>query len=377
MRPVRVLLGVAVLAWVWLLSGCGRGNVPFVGNGSASKSASEERTLTAAHVRMSGIEVRTPVGSVEIVADPARTEVKVAAKITAFGETEEEARARLQEVKVTLNRRKDRVLEVAAEYSDNAKGIQGGCSFVIHIPEAEGVKVRTSNGSITLKGLADAADVDTGVGSIAITNQKGRVIAHTGNGSVRVTRVAGPVQATTSIGSLIVQEVTGDVALQTGNGSLEVRKAGGAVRCETSVGKVLVSEATGDVAVQSGNGSVELDQLKGVVQAKASIGSVTLKQAAGKVTATTGNGSINYSPISGSNPSFSLSTDIGPVNVRLPASAGGRIKATTSIGHITVTGSRQPRSVSGEKQSWEIVLTEGGPASEIHTGNGSIGITLE
>src|SRR5207244_3092592 len=103
-------------------------------------------------------DVRTGVGSVEVVADPSLQEVKVTAKVTASAATEEEAQARLKEVTVKVGRRDDKVLEVTAEAPQGKPGTGWGCSFIVRVPEATGCKVRTGNGSVTLKGLGGAAD---------------------------------------------------------------------------------------------------------------------------------------------------------------------------------------------------------------------------
>jgi DUF4097 and DUF4098 domain-containing protein YvlB len=86
---------------------------------------------------------------------------------------------------------------------------------------------------------------------------------------------------------------------------------------------------------------------------------------------------IAYAPTAGSDPEYNLQTAVGSVSVRLPASAGGRIQASTSVGSVTVNGARQPHSVTGGGKSKQIVLAEKGPASRVRTSNGSITITLE
>jgi hypothetical protein len=339
--PLRLFLVVAALSLGTCLAGCGRGLNSIPGVVTKSKNASEERTLTEAHVPGSGIEIRTRVGSVEIQADPARKDVQVVAKINSSGETEEEAKARLKEIQVKLSRRKDQVLEVVAEYPKGQQINLGGCSFVVHVPEATGVKARTANGSITLKGLAGTADADTGVGSIQVADQKGDVIAHTSNGV------------------------------------LNIRKVTGKVHADSNVGQVTVKDVAGSVTAQSGNGTVEVDRAGGNVKAKAGVGALELEQTSGAVEAETGNGTISFTPAKGSKAAFSLKTGIGGVQVRLLPDAEGSIQASTGVGSITVRGPRKPQSVTGDKTSKKIVLTEKGPTSKIHTGNGSIMVTLE
>ncbi len=374
MFATRSLFAMMLPGLGLLLAGCGVTVKTVV---AGTKNATEERSLTAPHVPASAIDVQTDVGSVELVADPSAKEVQITAKVIAIGDTEEESTARLQEIKVNVSRREDGVLAIAVEHPKEWEGMHGSCSFVIRAPEANGIKVRTGNGSVTVKGLGGTADVRTGVGAVSVADQGGNVTAHTGNGSVRVTRTAGDVQLTTSVGQVTVQEATGAIKAESGNGSLEVTRASGAVDVKTSVGAVTVREAAGDVTASTGNGSVTVTSVKGAVKAKASVGRVALEAVSGKVEAETGNGSITHAPAAGSASSFSLKTNVGSVTIRLPGSAGGSIQAGTSVGNVTVTGSRQPRSVTGDRMSKQIVLTEKGPTSSVRSGNGSITITLE
>jgi hypothetical protein len=106
------------------------------------------------------------------------------------------------------------------------------------------------------------------------------------------------------------------------------------------------------------------------------MGQVTIKDASGAVDGESGNGSVDCSTAPGKEP-FHLKSRMGSVHVRVVAGAGGSIKATTGLGAITVDGSRKPKSVTGDRGSKNIVLTDDGPASTVHTGNGSVTITLE
>ena len=180
-----------------LLTGCGSnvgnngGIVSNVGGGAIN--AAEERNLTASHVAGSGLDVDTGVGSVDIAADPSLKEVTIVAKVTAFGDSDEEAKARLKDIKVKIGRRDDRVLQITVEHPKEWKGLKGACSFVIRVPEVSGSTVRTGNGSVTLKGLGGAAHVNSGVGSITISDQSGIVEAQTGNGGIYVNKATGDV----------------------------------------------------------------------------------------------------------------------------------------------------------------------------------------
>ena len=378
MLATRVLAAVIVMGLALLAAGCGRSSYTVVTmSGMGAKSASEERNLTVPHVGDAGIDVRTDVGSVEVVADPAVAEVSIAAKVTAYGETDEEARSRLPAITVTATRRDDRVLAIVADCPADAKGIRGSCSLVIRIPGVSGSTVRTGNGSITLEGLGGAADAHTGVGSITVTGQGGNLTAETGNGSVRVAKAAAEVEVKTGVGSVAVGDVAGAVRAESGNGSIEVTNARASVEIHTSVGSVTVRDAAGPVSARTQNGTVTVAKVAGAVKATSSVGTVTVDQVSGEVEARTGNGSITCTLAPGPSVPFDLETSVGSVTVRVPAGAGGSIDASTSVGNVTVDGPRRPVSVVGERSSKVIVLTEDGPSSRVRTGNGNITITLE
>jgi hypothetical protein len=353
------------------LAGCGGMTVTGV-NITGSKQATEERNLTAPHVAGSGIDVATGLGSVEIAADPSLPEVKITAKLSANGNTDEEAKQHLDELRVDVDRRSDGVLAIAARPKEDGKTIHAGCSFVVHVPDVNGTKARSGNGSVTLTGLGGAADAHSGMGAVSVTRNKSNVVARSGNGSVTVRDSGGDVMADSGMGAVTVENTAGIVKAKSGNGSVAVTRAA-AVEARSGMGSVDVHDAGGDVTAVSGNGSVSVVGAKGTVSARSSMGKVSIENAAGKVDAESGNGSVECSAAGPLN----LRSNMGEVHATLPAAAGGRIKATTSLGSITVNGSRKPKSVTGDHHSKTIVLTNDGSASTLHSGNGSVTITLE
>jgi DUF4097 and DUF4098 domain-containing protein YvlB len=357
------------------LAGCGNGPGGFNIAGAnvlGSKQATEERNLTAPHVAGSGIDVATGMGSVEISADRSLKEVKITAKLSANGNTDEEAKQRLDELRIDVDRRPDGVLAIAARPKEEGKPLHAACSFVIHVPDVNGTKARSGNGSVTLTDLGGAADAHSGMGFVSVTANKGNVVARSGNGSVTVRDAGGDVTADSGMGAVKVENTAGIVKAKSGNGSVAVTKAAD-VDARSSMGAVDVRDAAGDVTAVSGNGSVSVAGAKGAVSARSSMGKVSVENAAGKVDAESGNGSVECTAAG----PLSLKSNMGMVHATLPAAAGGRIQATTSLGSITVNGARKPKSVTGDRRSKTIVLTDDGPASTLHSGNGSVTITLE
>src|SRR5438094_4956677 len=98
MLSTRTHLAITALVLGMLAAGCGSNGGVLSFSGISLKNVSEERNFTEAHVSGSGMEVRTVVGSIDVIAEPGRKDVEIVAKVSAFGSTEEEARARLQDI---------------------------------------------------------------------------------------------------------------------------------------------------------------------------------------------------------------------------------------------------------------------------------------
>jgi hypothetical protein len=279
---------------------------------------------------------------VEVIADPSANEVKITARVTAFGDTVDEAKSRLQNIKINVNRRDDQVLEVTAE-TPKAQNSAGTCSFAIRLPSVNGSTVRTGNGAVTLTGLGGPAELFTSVGSITVADHGDKVTAESGNGAIHITKVAGDVQVTSSVGQVRVQECGGSVKAKSGNGSLEITKAKGPVAARTSVGSVTVRDVSDSVMAETGNGAVTVVGVRGAVTAKASVGQVKLEQVSGDIKAETGNGSMTYTPAAGSAASFSLRSSVGSIAVHLPGSAAvGRVRAGAAAPPAGQARDRQP-----------------------------------
>ena len=93
---------------------------------------------------------------------------------------------RLAAVKVVSTRSEDETLSIAVEWPGGKPENREQCRLDVLIPDADGVKVRTSNGRVEITGLAGEADLDTGNGAISVTSHTGPVKARSGNGAVTV-----------------------------------------------------------------------------------------------------------------------------------------------------------------------------------------------
>lgn len=134
----------------------------------------------------------------------------------------------------------------------------GSCSgsLDVQVPAGTDVVVRTSDGAVTVAGVAGALDVLTSDGEIDVSGLGDHAVLRTSNGAILVADADGSVDARTSDGRIEVDRVGGDLAAVTSNGNLRVDTVGGDARVRTSDGSVDVAAVQGDVEAVTSNGDV-------------------------------------------------------------------------------------------------------------------------
>lgn len=143
-------------------------------------------------------------------------------------------------------------------------GFRGRVEFVVHVPRATRIDVRTGGGSIHAVALAGPAQVHTSGGSLVVEDIDKDVDATTSGGSIRAQHVRGRVTMHTSGGSIDADDVRGDMDASTSGGTIQVREAGGRVDAHTSGGSVNVAFARGnnrggDLSTSGGGVRAEID----------------------------------------------------------------------------------------------------------------------
>lgn len=296
------LLSVMVLAALLGFAGC-----VAVGSGCGMAAAkTETRNVSADHVAGSALRVLTANGSVQLTAAPI-DHVAIVAHLRA--ETDE----RLAAVTIVTQRQADGTLLIMPQWPNDVRRPNEGCAFEIQLPDAQGVQVRASNGSVEVTGLG------------------GDAVLETSNGRIRAAQHRGSVQARTSNGGISILQPGGDVNAQTSNGAIHVEDAPAAVRVATSNGPVsvrLTDACPGPVAIDSSNGRVEFEVGRGF---------------AGELNLATSNGGVNVRNLAGvtvvamnqnsGRLRFGASGDAG---ASASGSGGGSSRIRTSNGPIEV-----------------------------------------
>lgn len=241
---VRLVLALAVLLGC---SGC------FL----AGPLYKETRHSVTPYVPNTGIRVQTTNGKIAVNRSTSGGDVSITATVRCVSEE------RLQQTVVTPQRGSDGVLHVEVAWPNGKRKNREGCDLVIETPGAEGVELRSSNGSITLADLSGLAKLRTSNGSIKVDRHAGPVEAKTSNGKVSLQGAQGSAKLESTNGTINASDVAGALDAESSNGSLELslgRGSSGPVRAKTSNGSVKlgVGGLTGTLELRTSNGKIRV-----------------------------------------------------------------------------------------------------------------------
>jgi DUF4097 and DUF4098 domain-containing protein YvlB len=268
------------------------------------------------------LTVNADLGSIEVeAASGSSVDIKVLQQVRTSNQTK--ADKILKDFKVDFSQRGNDVF-IEAEYQrrgwqklwDNiSKHLR--IKFIISVPRVYNVDLKTSGGSISVKGT------------------EGQVKSRTSGGSLDFQQIEGNIYGKTSGGSIGIGEVDGDVDIHTSGGSIRIARASGSVEAHTSGGSITVQEVMGAIKAHTSGGSV-----------KAYITS----QPASSCRLSTSGGSVTVF----------LNTDVAlDINAK---TSGGRVHTDFPV---TIMGKIDKRSLYGK-------FNGGGPELHLRTSGGSI-----
>jgi DUF4097 and DUF4098 domain-containing protein YvlB len=255
-------------------------------------AASVEGSLSATASDAKSLIVKNENGSVEIVKDPAATELQIVAKVRCAAESKEAAEARLKATRLLAERDAEGRVRVQVAFPSREPAAMTvvlnasteGASLVIRAANLDGIEVETSNGSITCGAFLGLAKLGSSNGSIRIDGHTGPVHLDTSNGAIEATGVGTPVIAETSNGRIEVSlsdTATGDVKIDTSNGRAELRLSKawqGTVRADTSNGSIETLAPTATVVNERDEATVTFgDGTKAKATIDTSNGRVTIR----------------------------------------------------------------------------------------------------
>ena len=222
-RPRIVFPAVWTMSVAVAAAGCGFGPLP--------GRATEEWTRTYPLSAGGEVRIGNTNGKVEIEGVDGTT-VEVHAEKIARAATDEGARQLLPHVTITEDIKPDRVSIETGKMSGIMIGARYEVDYHVKAPKTAVVTARTTNGVVTLNGLA------------------GKVVARTTNGGVRATDIRGPVDASSTNGGVNVDlaALNGDrIALSTTNGAVTLNVP------ETAKADVVATWTNGGMSVNGLN----------------------------------------------------------------------------------------------------------------------------
>jgi hypothetical protein len=218
-------------------------------------------------------------------------------------------------------------------WTERLFGQRTGLRFVIDVPAAFDLDLRTSGGSVEVSAI------------------RGDVRARTSGGSLRLAAVDGPVHGRTSGGSIELQSAN-DADLETSGGGISVGQVRNGVRAETSGGSIRVALAR-------------------TVDARTSGGSITLDAVGGAIAAHTSGGSISAALTGQPGGDSRLETSGGGVTLTIPSTIAANLDARTRGGGVrvdvpvTVEGTQARNHIQGR-------MNGGGPLLVLRSSGGSV-----
>ncbi len=218
------------------------------------------RNRHVAYTQPTPLEIINANGAVRAVRED-RSDISIEAEL--YGNDEQ----RLSFANLRADRQGDGTLRVWVEWPGGRSLDNEGASINVYLPDTDGLRVRTSNGSVTTSGLSGKAELRSSNGTVFVENHRGSVDVKTSNGAVRVEHSDGPINLETSNGRVIVTEARGAIEAQTSNGSMYISTSHDndePVRVRTSNGRIeldLGSSFMGRLKIKTTNGKIRLSGL--------------------------------------------------------------------------------------------------------------------
>jgi len=281
---------IAVLGTAFLQTGC---------SFYSGHTAKAQLQQTAEHIVDSALMIDTRNGKVDVAADGVLTQVEIDATLVCGGDTQQEADQRIKSANFSVERDTNRTLVIKPSFPQPGHP-SDGASFIVRLPGARNVTIKSSNGSVKVTGLAGDLSITTSNSGASVQDHSGPVVIDTSNGSVNVTNVKGSLHAKSSNGGVDATGVAGAVDIKTSNGGIDLTLAdqSGPLRLDTSNGGIRATVGAtfrGVVKMDTSNGRVNITDHASVITNQSidgSDGTITIGQGGETSTIDTSNGSI-------------------------------------------------------------------------------------
>lgn len=211
----------------------------------------EVRHLELDAQSISGIEVESRAGSLEVTGDSGSDLILVTAIIGVPGENKEKADKIIADSLVLTIEKKGDVAILKGYFDEGSWGWDDNpyVRLEVSVPAYFGLKVVDSSGSIAVNDVGGDIEIDDGSGSIQMDD------------------VGGSIDITDSSGSISVAGVGDNISIEDGSGSIKVRDVTGSVTIDDGSGSISVKNVEQDLIIlNDGSGSVKYANIQGTVK---------------------------------------------------------------------------------------------------------------
>ena len=268
---------VILLACLLFAPGCGFPSVPY--------SRVEEQSIETEPLE--AIELVTFNGAISVESHDAPT-VDMEITFTAYGESDEAARFNCEQLQCDVTADNGKLIIKATKPADQWSA---AAAFKLKVPKHCSLKLRASNGKISVQDMAASVAAETSNGTVLLERIDAAVVAHTSNGTIDVQQCTGTVDLKTSNGKVLytgllvgrnnqIRTSNGAVTLRLDPASItevEANTSNGSLRCSLATQRVIeeskksLHAIVGDgqldgesckVSVRTSNGSIKIEAIE-------------------------------------------------------------------------------------------------------------------
>jgi hypothetical protein len=282
-------------------------------------------------------------GVLRVVAED-REDISAELRATAFGLDEAAARARAQQIALTLDEQADGIV---VKLTQPKEGRRARFELTLHIPEEQAMELGLRSGEAELRGVSRVALLD-GRGKITILDATH--ITGSFQGDLTVQQVDS-VKVSVSRGDVRFDEVRGPLEIEAERADLTLNKLSGPVTLKIKHLTCKMEDVDGPVKITSDHGHVELRDARAPLIVEATESEVIVMLAHPVETTIT-------------------NTD-GAIDVRVPK-GGVKIDAATKDGAIRTTWNGPAFSSTERSQTFIAAQEHGGPLIKLRNEGGDI-----
>jgi hypothetical protein len=313
------------------------------------------------------LDVQNAFGAVR-VGRGAPGEVHLKVRIVVYRQTEAEARAFADQVKVTAE-----LSGTSLRVLNNREGLErhdaARVGFETHleltVPPDTAVTVRNEHGAVDVVDVA-AADLWGSFEPIRLARVGGPAVVKAQHGEVWISGVQGALALTARHGTVEVEDVADRASIESAHGAVTARRTG-PLTVDTRYGEVNVEAVRGDLEIRAQHARVQAREVTGNALVESSYGDVDLEQVGGEARTRVEHGRLTIREVKG--PAFAKASynDVvlarigGPVEVTVTHGGvqaealenGGRVEASGN--EVVIDGFRGPLAVQAQRAGVRLV----------------------